>query len=84
MNIKTYKPSKHETDHDRNKNLIFRNHARIMPMYNVFPSSLKPPPLGTSGCLLPILQKHLLQLMGYGMFWTLGLQNILRNIKFET
>jgi len=83
-NIKTYKCSKHDTKHDRNKNLTFQNHVRIILLYSILPSNLKPPPFGMRGCLLPILWKHLLQLMGYIMFWTLGLQSILQNINFET
>jgi hypothetical protein len=51
-----------------------------MPLY----SNFKPQPLGISECSLPILQKHLWQWMGYTPLWTLGLQNILWNINFET
>ncbi len=60
QNFKTLK-------HDKNKNLVVRNYVTNMVMYNVLPSSFKPPPLGANGCSLPILQRHLLQLMGYIM-----------------
>jgi hypothetical protein len=51
---------KHDTKHDRNRNLVVQNHAKIMPLYNVLPSNFKPQPLGTSECSLPILRRYIL------------------------
>jgi len=62
MNIKTLKPTKHDTKHNRNKNLVIQNHARIMLLYSVLPSSFKPQPFETNECSLPILQKHILHI----------------------